>query len=129
VSDTARYFDLVAPAEASTIPDAGRALSELEEISPQMRGAAILSEAGEVLAASGEPAAWEAAAKEMLAAADAAGGQRVAHAHVATADGEAFCVRERGLIAVAVTDRFVLSSLMIFDLRAKLRELRRADGR
>jgi hypothetical protein len=119
----------VAVPDASTIPDAGRALSELEEISPQMRGAAILSESGELLAASGDPSDWESAAREMLAAADAAGGEPVAHAHVATADGEAFCVRERGLFAVAVTDRFVLASLMIFDLRAKLRELAKGGGR
>jgi hypothetical protein len=109
------------------MPDAGRALSELEEISPGMRGAAILSEAGELLAASGDPSEWESAAKEILAAADAAGSEPVSHAHVATADGEVFCVREQGLCAVAVTDRFVLSSLMIFDLRAKLRELRRRE--
>jgi hypothetical protein len=119
----------VTPAEASTVPDPGRALSELEEISPQLRGAAILSESGQLLAATGDPADWEGAAREMLAAADAAGGEAVAHAHVATADGEVFCVREHGLVAVAVTDRFVLASLMIFDLRAKLRELAADDGR
>jgi hypothetical protein len=109
--------------EAPTAPDAGPALSHLEEISPQMRGAAILTEEGEVLAASGDPVAWGGAARELLTAADLAGRETAAHAHVATADGEVFCVREGGLFAVAVTDRFVLSSLMIFDLRATLREL------
>jgi len=88
-----------------------------------MRGCAILSGDGEVLAASGEVERWGAAGRELLAAADAAGREPVTHAHVATGDGEAFCVREGDLAAVAVTDRFVLSSLMFFDMRATLHEL------
>lgn len=88
-----------------------------------MRGCAILSEGGELLASSGDAEAWGAAARELVSAADAAGGEPAAHAHVATADGEVFCVRHDGVVAVAVTERFVLSSLMIFDLRATLREL------
>ena len=76
-----------------------------------------------MLAASGDPVAWGGAGRELLAAADGAGRQRAAWAHVATADGEVFCVREGRHVAVAVTDRFVLSSLMIFDLRAALRGL------
>ena len=88
-----------------------------------MRGCAILSEGGEALAASGNLDSWEAAGRELVAAADAARGEPVAHAHVATGDGEAFCVRESGLIGVAVTDRFALASLMFFDMRSALREL------
>jgi hypothetical protein len=88
-----------------------------------MRGCAILSEDGAVLASTGESDEWGPAGAELLAAADGAGDEPVAHAHVATADGEAFCVREGELVAVAVTERFVLSSLMIFDLRSGLREL------
>ena len=113
----------MAPSDASTVPDAGQTVSHLEEISPQMRGCAILSGEGAVLASSGDPADWGPAATELLAAADAAGDEPVAHAHVATAEGEAFCVREGELVAVAVTERFVLASLMIFDLRSGLREL------
>ena len=41
------------PIDAATLTDPDRALSYLEEISPQMRGCAILTEDGEVLAASG----------------------------------------------------------------------------
>ena len=100
-------------------------ISHLAEISPQLRGCAILSERGELLAASGDPEAWSAAAAELIAAADAGGTEPASHAHVATADGEAFLVREAGLVAVAVSERFVLASLMIFDLRAVLRELAR----
>jgi len=88
-----------------------------------MRGCAILAESGDVLAASGEPERWGEAGRDLLAAADEAGGEPVAHAHVATGDGEAFCVREGGLIAVAVTERFALASLMSFDMRIALREL------
>jgi hypothetical protein len=71
-------------------------VSYLEEISPEMRGCAILDSSGEVLASSGEPAEWAEAAGELVAAADAAGGEPAAHAHVATGDGEAFSVL-RGL--------------------------------
>ena len=63
-----------------------------------------------------------------FAAADAAGGEPVAHAHVATGDGEAFCVREGPYVAVAVTERFTLSSLMIFDIRIALRQLAAAGA-
>jgi hypothetical protein len=88
-----------------------------------MRGCAILSTEGEVLAASGSRERWGEAGRDLIAAADAAGGEPVAHAHVATGDGEAFCVRERGLVAVAVAERFTLASLMLFDMRTALREL------
>ena len=111
------------PVDAPTLSDAGRAVSYLEEISPQLRGCAILSDEGEVLAASGNIERWGEAGRELIAAADAAAGQPVAHAHVATGDGEAFCVREGGLVAVAVAERFTLASLMLFDMRIALRRL------
>ena len=117
----------MAPVDAPPLSDAGGAVSYLQEISPEMRGCAILSEAGEVLAASGESEPWGEAGRELLAAADAAGGEPVAHAHVATGDGEAFCVREGGLTAVAVAERFTLASLMLFDMRNTLRRLAAAD--
>ena len=88
-----------------------------------MRGCAILNEAGKVLAASGDAEDWAEPARELVAAADAAGGEPVSHAHVATGDGEAFCVRDGSYVAVAVTDRFTLASLMIFDMRNALRRL------
>jgi len=103
-------------------------VSYLEEISPEMRGCAILSDGGEVLAASGNTKHWGEAGRDFVAAADAAGGEPVAHAHVATGDGEAFCVREGGLTAVAVAERFTLASLMIFDMRNTLRQLAAANG-
>jgi hypothetical protein len=113
----------MSPVDAATLSDAGRAVAYLEEISPMMRGCAILREGGEVLAATGGLEHWREAGRDLIAAADAAGGEPVAHAHVATGDGEAFCVREGGLAAVAVTERFTLASLMLFDMRIALREL------
>jgi len=112
-----------APAGAFTIADADRAVSYLEEISPQLRGCVLLSAEGEVLSSSGDADAWGESARELLAAADAAQDEPAAYAHIATGDGEVFCVREGELAAAAVTERFVLSSLMIFDLRTVLRDL------
>jgi hypothetical protein len=111
------------PVDAPTLSDAAQAVAYLEEISPQMRGCAILAEDGQALAASGDLERWGEAGRELIAAADAAAGEPVNHAHVATGDGEAFCVRERGLVAVAVAERFTLASLMLFDMRIALREL------
>jgi hypothetical protein len=113
----------VPPVDAPTLSDAGRAVTYLEQISPMMRGCAILDSSGQVLAASGDLEPWGEAGRELIAAADGAGEEPVAHAHVATGDGEAFCVREHGLTAVAVTERFTLASLMLFDMRIALREL------
>jgi hypothetical protein len=109
--------------DAPTLSDADGAVSYLEQISPEMRGCAILTEDGQVLATSGDREQWGAAARELIAAADAGGGGPVSHAHVATADGEAFCVRERGLTGFAVTERFALASLTLFDMRITLRQL------
>jgi hypothetical protein len=109
---------------SATPGDPAWVVSNLRETSPEMRGCAILDRKGKVLAASGEePDDWQEAARRLLEAADGAGGRPASHAHVATGDGEVFCIRHKGLAAVAVTERFVLSSLMLFDLRAALRGL------
>ena len=42
---------------------------------------------------------------------------------MAAEGGEVFATRVDGVTAIAVTDRFALSSLMLCDLRAALREL------
>jgi hypothetical protein len=118
----------VPPVDVPTLTDAGETVEYLQEISPEMRGCAILAADGEVLAASGEDERWGEAGRDLITAADAAGGEPVAHAHVATGDGETFCVRESGLTAVAVAERFTLSSLMIFDMRNALRQLAASGG-
>lgn len=107
---------------------AGAALAFLEEMSPDLRGAAILAPDGAVLAASGEdPERWAEDAAALLAVADAAGCEPVEQVHVATAQGEVFALREAGLAAVAVSNRLVLASLTFFDLRATLRDLARGE--
>jgi hypothetical protein len=100
---------------------AAYSLDHLMELSPEMRGGAIL-EGREVLAATGDEAEWGDSAAALLAAADADGGS-AEQVHVATEAGEVFALREGNLTAVAVTERFVLASLMAFDMRATLRDL------
>jgi hypothetical protein len=106
--------------EMSDPETAAQSLDRLIELSPEMRGGAIL-DSGTTLAASGELGEWGAAATELLSAADA--DQPFEQIHVATEAGEVFAVREGSLTAVSVTERFVLASLMAFDMRATLRDL------
>jgi predicted regulator of Ras-like GTPase activity (Roadblock/LC7/MglB family) len=103
---------------------AAAALAFLTEMSPDLRGAAIIDGEGAVLAASGEePEAWGEAARALLAAADAADPEPVEQVHVGSESGEVFALRHEGLAAVAVTERFALASLMLFDMRQALRDL------
>lgn len=104
------------------------ALAFLAEMSPDLRGAAILAGDGAVLAAAGEPERWREDAAALFAVADAAEGTPVEQVHVATEQGEVFAIRHEGLAAVAVTDRFALASLMLFDMRSVLRELARSGA-
>lgn len=108
----------VAPGDA-----AEAALAFLAEMSPDLRGAAILDSGGAVLAAAGEPDRWGEDAAALFAVADRAGTEPAEQVHVATEQGEVFALRHGGLAAVAVTERFALASLMFFDMRATLREL------
>jgi hypothetical protein len=116
-------------ADASTAaPPSGEsaaaALEFLAEMSPDLRGAAILGPGGEVLAATGEePERWGEDAAALFAAADEAEGVPVEQVHIATEQGEVFAIRNAGLAAVSVTERFALASLMLFDLRSVLRQL------
>lgn len=110
--------------EAVSSEQAAGALAFLAEMSPDLRGAAILGPGGEVLAADGDRAEWQDAAAALLAAADRAGGEPAEQVHIATEQGEVFALRHGGLTAVAVTERFALSSLMSFDMRSILRDLR-----
>jgi hypothetical protein len=112
-------------AERVTAEAAEAAVGRLREMSADLRGCALLGPGGEVLAATSEAERWGSPAAELLSAADSAGGEPASHVHVATEDGEAFAVRENGLAMVAVAERFTLASLMIFDMRAVLRDLAR----
>jgi hypothetical protein len=114
----------------ANVPDrelADHSLDRLMELSPEMRGGAILA-SREVLAASGDADAWGDAAAELLAAVDS-DGEPAEQVHVATEAGEVFALREGDLTAVAVTERFVLASLMAFDMRTTLRDLAAGGGK
>jgi predicted regulator of Ras-like GTPase activity (Roadblock/LC7/MglB family) len=118
---------------SATAPPSGEsaeaALAFLSEMSPDLRGAAILGPEGEVLAASGEePERWGEDAAALFVAADAAEGTPVEQVHIAGEQGEVFAVRNEGLAAVAVTDRFALASLLLYDMRSMLRELGRGES-
>jgi predicted regulator of Ras-like GTPase activity (Roadblock/LC7/MglB family) len=112
---------------ATSLPSeepAEAALAFLAEMSPDLRGAAVLGSDDKVLAATGEePDRWAADAAVLFAAADVAEGVPVEQVHIATEQGEVFAIRNAGLAAVAVTERFALASLMLFDMRSMLREL------
>ena len=124
---TVGSFSQMPDAAAATVPSeesAGAALEFLTEMSPDLRGAAILGPGGEVLAGTGEePERWGEDAAALFAVADGAEGEPVEQVHVATEQGEVFAVRNAGLAAVTVTDRFALASLMLFDMRSTLRQL------
>lgn len=126
------FILLMPDAVPVTAPDresAEAALAFLSEMSPDLRGAAILGPEGEVLAADGEePGRWGDDAAALFAAADAAEEVPVEQIHIATEQGEVFAIRNDGLVAVAVTDRFALASLLLFDMRSLLRELARGAG-
>jgi predicted regulator of Ras-like GTPase activity (Roadblock/LC7/MglB family) len=102
---------------------AAGALAYLTEMSPDLRGAAILAGDGTVLAAAGPADRWREDVAALFEAADRAGGEPVEQVHLGTEQGEVFALRHAGLAAVAVTERFALASLTFFDMRAVLRDL------
>jgi predicted regulator of Ras-like GTPase activity (Roadblock/LC7/MglB family) len=109
---------------------AAGALALLAEMSPDLRGAAILDPEGAILAASGHPDRWREDTAALLDVADRAGSENVEQLHIATEQGEVFALRHAGLTAVAVVDRFALASLLFFDMRSVLRDLAAGgDGR
>jgi predicted regulator of Ras-like GTPase activity (Roadblock/LC7/MglB family) len=112
-----------AAATAPAPADAAAALSFLTEMSPDLRGGAIMTADGTVLASSSEAADWATEAVALLKLADATGEEPVEQIHVATQAGEVFALRAHGFAAVVVTERFALSSLTFFDMRSALREL------
>jgi predicted regulator of Ras-like GTPase activity (Roadblock/LC7/MglB family) len=115
--------------EAPASDAATGALAYLTEMSPDLRGAAVLAADGSVIAATAGPERrWEEDATALFETADRAGEEPVEQLHIGTEQGEVFAIRHRGLAAVAVTDRFALASLTLFDLRSMLRELAAGGG-
>ena len=117
----------VAVTELAPGDAAQAALAFLGEMSPDLRGAAILDSGGAVLAASGDADRWGEDAAALFEVADAAGGETAEQVHVATEQGEVFALRHAGFAVVAVTERFTLASLMFFDMRSTLRDLATAQ--
>jgi predicted regulator of Ras-like GTPase activity (Roadblock/LC7/MglB family) len=112
--------------EVAAGDSAEAALAFLTEMSPDLRGAAILTIDGSVLAAAGDSERWAEDARTLFEIADAAGGEPVEQIHVGTEQGEVFALRHEGLAAIVVAERFALASLMFFDMRSTLRDLARA---
>ena len=129
-SVTGGIFTQMEDGETTATISAAAALAYLSEMSPDLRGAAILAGDGSVLAASGEEARWEEDAAELFAVADRADGEPVEQVHIGTEQGEVFALRHAGLAALSVADSFALASLLFFDMRSLLRDLARGgDGR
>jgi predicted regulator of Ras-like GTPase activity (Roadblock/LC7/MglB family) len=106
------------------------ALAYLTEMSPDLRGGAILDREGTILAASSASDRWREGVAALFEVADRAGGEPVEQVHIGTEQGEVFALRHAGLVAIAVTERFALASLTFFDMRALLRDLASGgDGR
>jgi predicted regulator of Ras-like GTPase activity (Roadblock/LC7/MglB family) len=119
---------MVAETNAISGEAAERALAFLAEMSPDLRGAAILDAKGAVLAAVEAPERWGEDVAALLAVADRAGDEPAEQVHIATEQGEVFAIRHAGLTAAAVTDRFALASLLFFDMRSMLRDLATGGG-
>lgn len=93
---------------------------------PEVRGAALLDDRGQVLAATGDPDGWADPVAALLEGAREAERPEVEQIHVGTGDGEVIAVRHEGATMVAVTDRFPLASLVAFDMRRLIDGLRPA---
>jgi hypothetical protein len=106
------------------------ALDYLDELSTDIRGALLLDGRGEVAAAwHGDDERAERMRPivlELIERADrAAGGKSrgASEIEVATAGGSVFAVRDGRFTLAVVAGRFVLSSLMLYDLRQVLADL------
>lgn len=109
-------------------PAAERAVAKLAELSADLRACALVGADGAVLASTAD-APWGERSAALWEAADAArpDAGSVTQVQVAGEGGEVFAVRDGGVTAIAVTERFALASLMLCDLRAALRELREGE--
>lgn len=96
----------------------------LAELEPELRGAAVFGPGGELLECSVPSASGFAeAAAALIGEVDAFAEEKLDSCHIASDEAEIFLVREAGLTLVAVAARFVLASLMTYDIRMTLRDL------
>lgn len=122
--------------------DPRAALSELVELSSQVRSAVVLDGQGAVLAATpDDPVVAERLARTALELAAAArelhgGGSDVTRVEVDLAEGAVFLVRDKGLAVAATTGPAPTAGLVVYDLRTCLERIeeprpkrrRRASG-
>jgi len=111
--------------------DAEQALTDLTEISSQIRAAVLLDEKGAVAASTlqGEQAARMGdAAKELLAAAErnrpGLGPGALSQFEVATLEGSVFVVRDHGCVIAATTAPEPTVGLVFYDLKTCLKSAR-----
>lgn len=113
------------PEMADDASAARSALDYLAQLQPGLKGAAVFSAEDRLEAGDGSAAVWVEGGTALLAAIDEAVGGRAEEAHIATAAGEIFVQSRAGRRLVAVAERFVLASLLSFDMRTVLREIGR----
>jgi predicted regulator of Ras-like GTPase activity (Roadblock/LC7/MglB family) len=108
--------------------DAQEALSDLTEISSQIRAAVLIDADGSVAAATleGERAGQMAhAAQELLSAAERTrpglGPGTLCQLEIATLDGSVFVIRDRGRVIAATTGPEPTVGLVFYDLKSCLR--------
>ena len=103
--------------------EAGRALADLVEISPQIEAAAVVAGDGEAAGSVGIPEGREAvlarAVRELLdgAAAFRSDHGRVTQLHASLADGDVFAVAGEERTIVAVTRESPAPGLVFYDLK------------
>jgi hypothetical protein len=101
---------------------AGDVVSELLDEAAGLRACAVIDADGEVSAASA-PNDWAAQARRLWDAAADPSRPEPSYVHVAIDAGEVFAVRSDRFSVIGIADRFALSSLLLCDLRAALRQL------
>ena len=105
------------------------ALDYLQELSTDIRAAAVLDEAGAVAAHSGFDEDDGDQVRELVGdlfkrVAESAGeGSAPQQFEVSLPEGAVYAVRERGWTIAVVAGRFALSSLMFYDLRMVIRDM------
>jgi hypothetical protein len=105
------------------------ALDYLDELSTDIRAAAILDGRDELVAYSGDSSERAERMRKLVLellerASDAAPGiDKPPEVEVSTPNGAVFAVRENGWTIAVVTGRYVLSSLMLYDLRRVAEDL------
>jgi predicted regulator of Ras-like GTPase activity (Roadblock/LC7/MglB family) len=114
--------------------DAKQALTDLTEISSQIRSAVLLDESGSVTASTLEDERAKRmgeAVKELVAAAERTrpglGPGALKQLEVATLEGSVFIVRDRGRVIAATTSSEPTVGLVFYDLKTCLRNATEGD--